>query len=104
MKLDQGAEAAGISGTGWLCGARPPERILPDNTHFMEKNVGWVLACHTQKCIMFQKNVPSKGLIRTLMGPLLCTGFLKKCKNYSDWSWTFPVLKSVSFGCGGSHI
>jgi len=78
MKLDQGAETEGISGTCWLCGARHPERILPDNTHFVEKNVGWVLACHTQKCIMLQKNVLSKGLIRTLIGTLTCTGFFLK--------------------------
>lgn len=51
MKLDQCAETEGISGTGWLCGARHPERTLPDNTHFVEKKVGWVLARHTQKCI-----------------------------------------------------
>lgn len=48
MKLDQGDETEGVSGTGWLCCTRHPERILPDNTHFVEKNVGWILACHTQ--------------------------------------------------------
>lgn len=99
MKLDQDAKAAkaeGISGTGWLCSARHPKRMLPDNTHFMEKNVGWVLACHTQKRIALQKNVLSKGLIRAFMGPLPCIHFLKKLLNLLLWTST---VKSVPLDC-----
>lgn len=90
MKLDQGDETEGVSGTGWLCSTRHPERILPDNTHFVEKNVGWILACHTHRCIMLQKNVLSEGLIRTLVGLLPCTYLGKKKKR----------AEMTSNGCG----
>ena len=74
MRLDEGAETEGISATCWVCGARLPEIILPNNTNFMEKIlwVGCWRATHKEH-IMLQKNVLSKGLIRALMGPVTCT-------------------------------
>lgn len=64
MQLEQDAGA----GDFWCCvhGSRLPERIPPDNKESMEKNVGWVLVYHTQKHVMLQKNVLSKGLVRAL--------------------------------------
>lgn len=73
VKLDLGAEGEGISGTDWLCSARHPKRILPDNTHFGEKNVDWVLGCCTEKCVTLQKSVLPKGLIGAFRGPLPAT-------------------------------
>lgn len=74
MRLDEGAETEGISATRWVCSARLPESIIPNNTIFVEK-ILWVGCwCATHKeHIMLQKNVLSKGLIRALMGPVTCT-------------------------------